>query len=85
MRPLARQVMALKARMEALGMFTNDREFLKCTTCDLAEDVAVDGRLITVHRNGTDWSTDSGLRFKEVERDLFRCPVCGTVQKAEEL
>jgi hypothetical protein len=84
-RPLVRRIMDLKARMEALGLFANDRELLECTTCDLAESVAADGLLITIHRNGTDWNTNSGLRFEEVEKDLFRCPVCGTVQKAEEL
>ena len=84
-RPLVRRIMDLKARMEALGLFANDRELLECTTCDLAESVAADGLLITIHRNGTDWNTNSGLRFEEVEKDLFRCPVCGTVLKAEEL
>ena len=85
MRRLAAQIVGLKAQMKALGMFTNDRELLECTNCDLPEDVSADGLLFTFHRSGTDWGTDSGLRFEEVGKDLFRCPVCGAIQKAEAL
>lgn len=85
MRRLAAQIVELKAQMKDLSMFTNDRELLDCPNCDLAEDVAADGLLFTCHRSRTDRATGSGLRFEEIGNDLFRCPVCGTIQKAEAL
>lgn len=85
MRRLAAEIMELKTQMKTLGMFTNDRELLECPNCDLAEDVSADGLLFTFHRSGTDSVTDSGLRFEEVGKDMFRCPVCGAIQKVEVL
>lgn len=83
--PLAKQLVEFKPQMQALGMFTNDRELLKCPTCDMAEDVTADGFLVTFHRSDKDQSADSGLCFDEIEKDLFRCPVCGAIQKADVL
>lgn len=85
LRRLAAQIVELKAQMKALGMFTNDRELLECPNCDLAEDVSADGLMFTFHRSATDRVTDSGLRFEEAAKDLFRCPVCGVIRKAEAL
>jgi len=79
--PLARELTRIKKQAEALGLFTHDRELLECSGCDLAEDVAFDGRLTTYHRNGGDYS-DSGLRFERLNDTTFRCPICMTRLKA---
>jgi rubrerythrin len=31
----------------------------------------------------SDDMTDSGLRFEKMDEEKYRCPVCGTVLKAE--
>jgi hypothetical protein len=79
--PLAREIVRLKKRAEAIGLFTDDRELLECSGCDLAEDVTFDGRLITYHRESEDCS-DSGLRFETLDDTTFRCPICRTKLKA---
>jgi hypothetical protein len=83
-RPLARELVRIKKQAEAMGIFTNDREFLECCGCDLAEDVAFDGRLMTYHRKSEDY-TDSGLRFERLNETTFRCPICKTKLKAKML
>ncbi len=80
-RPLVRELVRVKKQAEALGIFTNDRELLECSGCDLVEDVAFDGRLITHHRKSEDYS-DSGLRFEKLNDTTFRCPICKTRLKA---
>lgn len=80
-RPLARELVRIKKKAEALGLFTNDRELLECRRCDLVEDVAFYGRLITYHRKSKDYS-DSGLRFERLNDKTFRCPICRTKLKA---
>ena len=80
-RPIARAIMRVKRKAEALCIFTNDRELLECTGCDLVEDVTCDGFLITYHRD-SDSMEDCGLRFEEREHDVFRCPVCKAELKA---
>lgn len=80
-RPIARELMRIKRQAEALGVFTNDRELLECTGCDLVEDVTCDGFLITYHRN-SDSMDDCGLRFEKLSQDASRCPVCKTELKA---
>ncbi len=80
-RPLARELVRIKKQAEVLGIFTNDRELLECSRCDLAEDVAFDGRLMTYHRKSEDYS-DSGLRFERLNDTTFRCPICKTSLKA---
>jgi len=80
-RPLVRELAQIKKQAEALGLFTNDRELLECTGCDLAESVTFDGRLMTYHRNSEDLD-DCGLRFEELYEETFRCPVCATELKA---
>lgn len=79
-RPLVRKLAKIKKQAAALGLFTDDRELLECTGCDLAEDITFDGRLITFHRNSDD-VYDCGLRFEELNEEIFRCPVCGTELK----
>ena len=76
-RPLARELVRVKKQAEAMGGFTNDRELLECRRCDLVEDVAFDGRLVTYHRKSKDYS-DSGLRFERLNDKTFRCPICRT-------
>lgn len=80
-RSLAQELICVKKQAEALGIFTNDRELLECTGCDLVEDVAFDGSLMTCHKNA-DGFDDTSLRFEEVDDGKYRCPVCGTVLKA---
>ena len=79
--PLARELTRLKKQAAALGLFTNNRELIECTGCDLAEDVAFDGRLITFHRNGDDLG-DCGLHFEMID-ETFRCPICGALLKVD--
>lgn len=79
--PLARELVCVKKKAEAIGLFTDDRELLECSRCDLLEDVAFDGRLMTYHRKSEDYS-DSGLRFERLNDTTFRCPICRTRLKA---
>jgi rubrerythrin len=81
-KPLAEEIMRIQKQARSLGIFVNDRELLECTGCDLVEDVAFDGSLMTYHRHSNDM-TDCGLRFEKMDKDKYRCPVCGTVLKAE--
>lgn len=81
-KPLVQDIVQIQKQAKALGIFVNDRELLECTGCDLVEDVAFDGSLMTYHRDSDDM-TDSGLRFEEMDEEKYRCPVCGTVLKAE--
>ena len=82
--PLVKELDRIKKQAEALGLFTNDRELLQCPGCDLAEDVAFDGRLMTYHPKGGDYS-DSGLRFEKLNDTTFRCPICMIRLKAKML
>ena len=81
-KPLAEDIIRIQKQAESLGIFVNDRELLECTGCDLVEDVAFDGSLITYHRESNDM-TDCGLRFEKMDKEQYRCPVCVTVLKAE--
>jgi len=82
--PLAKQVAALQKEAAKLGLFMNDRKLVECAGCDLSEDVAFDGLLITYHRDFEDYS-DSGLRFKKTGKNIYKCPVCGTKNKIQNL
>jgi hypothetical protein len=64
-KPLAEDIIRIQKQAKSLGIFVNDRELLECPGCDLVEDVAFDGSLITYHRESDD-ITDSGLRFEEM-------------------
>lgn len=44
---LARQLEQVKHQARALGIFTNDRELLECSSCGLLEDVTAEGQLVT--------------------------------------
>jgi transcription elongation factor Elf1 len=66
----------LRACAASLGLFTNDRELLVCTSCGLHEDVTIEGMLITHDCESLDVS-DSGLRFTELQDGNFSCPRCG--------
>jgi hypothetical protein len=81
-KPLVEDIVRIQKQAKSLGIFVNDRELLECTGCALVEDVAFDGSLMTYHRDSDDM-TDSGLRFEKMDEDKYRCPVCGTVLKAE--
>ena len=80
-KPFVEDIVRIQKQAKSLGIFVNDRELLECTGCDLVEDVAFDGSLMTYQREGDDM-TDSGLRFEEMGEEKYRCPVCGTVLKA---
>ncbi len=74
---LVRQLEDLKARARALGMFTDDRELIRCPKCGLMEDVLCGGFLVTYHEEGD--HKDTGLRFAESATEgCFTCPECGT-------
>jgi len=73
---LVRQLEELKARARTLGMFTDDRELLRCPKCGLIEDVLCGGLLVTYHEEGD--RKDTGLRFAESGTEgCFTCPECG--------
>ncbi len=76
--PLFEPIVALKAELASLGLFTHDRELLVCPTCNLTEDVTCQGYLIAYHADEASSGIDCGLRFEEIDEDRFRCPVCGT-------
>lgn len=72
----AKRIAELQEQAKALGLFTNDRELLECPACGLKEDVAFSGLLITYF--GEPSGNDTGLRFKETEKDkIYICPNCG--------
>ena len=78
---LARQLEQVKQQAGALGVFTNDRELLECSSCGLLEDVTAEGQLVTYPRSSRDMK-DGGLRFRLVGQTSFECPSCGTRIKA---
>ena len=82
--PLARRIAALQKEAAKLGLFMDERELIKCAGCDLKEDVTFDGRLVTYHR-GSGNSNDSGLRFEKKWKNIYKCPVCGTKNKIQNL
>ena len=80
---LCRELVELKKQAKALGMFTDDRELLKCEECGLYEDVTSKGILITEFRDNC--GKDTGLRFIETEEsNVFICPKCGNRIVADE-
>jgi hypothetical protein len=81
-KPLVKEIVQIKKQAKALSIFVNDRELLECPGCGLVEDVTFEGSLMTYHRESDD-ITDSGLRFEEMDDGKYRCPVFGTVLKAE--
>lgn len=79
---LAAGLHPLKKQARALGLFTNDREFLECPNCGLKEDVAFGGTLCTYRDDAID--DDTGLRFPEPGEDgMSYCPGCGGEVKGE--
>ncbi len=82
--PLAKQIAALQKKAAKLGLFMDERELVKCSGCDLSEDVSFDGRLISYHRDSEDRS-DSGLRFIKTGKNIYKCPICGTKNKIKNL
>ena len=82
LRGLARRLLEIQRRAEALGLFTDERALLECPGCGLKEDVDATGRLFTYR--GRPGGRDTGLRFAELGKGSFRCPSCGaTVGEAE--
>jgi predicted RNA-binding Zn-ribbon protein involved in translation (DUF1610 family) len=75
---LAAQLVELNRKARELGIFTNDRELLQCPQCGLAEDVACDGRLMTI-QSADETCSDTGMRFQEIDATHFRCPSCQNV------
>lgn len=47
---LARQLEQVKQQARALGIFTNDRELLECSSCGLLEDVTAEGQLVPIRK-----------------------------------
>lgn len=75
LRRLVTELAAIKKRAKALGIFTHGRELLHCPGCGLKEDVAATGILITYREPNL--GTGTGLRFKQLHKQTFRCPGCG--------
>lgn len=75
LRMLATELAPIQKCAKALGIFTNERELLRCPACGLQEDVAVDGILITCRE--PDLGKDTGLRFVPLGEQTFRCAGCG--------
>jgi rubredoxin len=75
-RKLAKQIATLRKRAAALGLFTDDRELLRCPQCGLQEDVEITGRLITYSKSRK--PRDTGLRFKRLDNRDWLCPRCQT-------
>ena len=84
LRPLMKSLKEIKAKAEALGIFTGDRELLACEACGLMEDVLADGRLITDREERL--GQDTGLRFVETGEGtgMYTCPACGNEVHLEE-
>jgi hypothetical protein len=79
---LATELHSLKKQAKALGMFTDDREFLECPNCGLKESVTFDGTLYTYSNDAFD--VDTGLLFPEPDEDgVSCCPGCGGEVKGE--
>lgn len=72
---LAARLVDIHQQAKKLGIFTNDRELLKCPQCGLAEDVTCDGRLFTF-QSADETFSDTGMRFQEIDATHFRCPSC---------
>ena len=84
---LAASLQSLKKQAKALGLFTNDREFLECPNCGLKESVTFENTLYTYRDDAIDDDTiydDIGLRFPEPDDDgVSVCPGCGGVVQGE--
>lgn len=76
-RPLVQQIKDLHAECRAQGIFTNDKDLLTCPHCNLMEDIAIDGILITDFSE--ELGRDTGLRFKKLKSGRYRCPNCSFV------
>jgi rubredoxin len=74
-RKLARQITTLRKRAAALGLFTEERDLLRCPKCGLQEDVDCTGRLLTYSKGRK--ANDTGLRFRLVNQHAWLCPRCG--------
>jgi hypothetical protein len=73
LRDLCQQLQRIRQQAEAVGLFIDDRELLRCSGCGLQEDVLSDGRLVTYQVNAED-ASDSGLRFAAANCENFVCP-----------
>ncbi len=82
--PLARRIAALQKEAAKLGLFMDEREFIKCAGCDFMEDVTFDRRLVTYHRGFGNFK-DSGLRFEKKWKNIYKCPLCGMKNKIKNL
>ena len=80
LRPIIKTWGRIRKQADALGIFVDDRELLECPHCGLMENVAVDGTLFTCHAKNL--SADTGLRFKSLAGDRFRCPACKAIVRA---
>lgn len=74
---LAQQLKEAREQASALGLFTDNRDLLKCPSCGLQEDVLISGQLITYDKDQPD-ADDSTLRFQKSDNGRFICPRCGS-------
>jgi len=64
----------LQKHAAALGLFTKERDLLRCPHCGLQEDVDVTGRLLTYFKGRR--QKDTGLRFRRLNQQAWFCPRC---------
>lgn len=74
----AKELDNLKRQATVLGLFTDDRDLLECSSCGIWEDVSSDGVLIVYQKDDSS-QEDSGLRFREVDEGHFECPKCKAI------
>jgi hypothetical protein len=79
LKAFAERFLEIQAIAKQYGVFTYYRDLLECVPCQLAEDIAFDGRLFTHWKTDKDFN-DTGLRFIELDQNkaLFQCPNCFT-------
>ena len=70
---LAAQLVGLRKRTKALGVFANDRELMRCPRCGLLEDVTSTGLLITCRAAALG---EAGVCVVPLADDVFRCRSC---------
>jgi len=83
LKQMAKTGQKLQKKVKTRDQFNENRELLECT-CGLLEDVTLEGRLFTYHKNGLSFK-DTGLRFIKINEDTFCCPECKTMLKAKPL
>ena len=75
-RSFAKEIKRHQDQAKGQGLFAHDRGLLDCTQCGLTEDLQPDNRLTTFWWH-SDFTHDTGLRFKQLPDGQWKCPHCG--------